>query len=391
MNYSVNDEKMSQAAQYLDQLGIDLWLILTSEGSDPCLPLVTGVKTVGAGAFVLTRNSQRFALCSTIDAQDIEESQLFPEVIKYKEGLAAPLQGLITRLRPEKIALNFSKEEHLCDGLTLGRYRWLIDTLKDCFTGQYVSSETFLKDLRSVKSPEEIRRIKKAIDITIDIYDTVFAQLRPGMTEKQVGQAFIVEMQKRGVVNGIDKNLSMPMILKGNIAHRPPSDIVVESGDMLIVDYSIDYEGYVSDIARTAYFLKPGEVDAPPEMKYVFDSAYGAISAAFEQLKPGAIGWQVDQAARQHLLNRGMPEITHATGHQIGREVHDGGTLLGPRWERYGDAPFGTVQQNNIFTLEPTILPETQPYILMEENVLITADKAQYLSRRQESLVLIQP
>jgi len=391
MNYTVNDEKMAQAARYLDQHGIDLWLIYTSEGADPCLPLVTGVKTVGAGAFVLTRSGQRFALCSSIDAQDIEESGLFEQVIKYQEGLAAPLRELIGRLQPQQIALNYSKEEHLCDGLTLGRYRWLVDTLTGCFDGRYVSSENFLKDLRSVKSPEEIRRIQKAIDITIEIYDAVFAQLRPGLSEKQIGQVFVAELEKRGVVNGLDKGLSAPMVLKGNIAHRPPSDSVVESGDMVIVDFSVDYEGYVSDIARTAYFLQPGETDAPPAMKAAFDAAYGAISAAFACLKPGAIGWQVDQAARQYLLDHGMPEITHATGHQIGRETHDGGALLGPRWERYGAAPCGVLQENNVFTLEPTILPETKPFILTEENVLITADGAKYLSRRQESLVLIQP
>jgi Xaa-Pro aminopeptidase len=346
---------------------------------------------VGAGAFVLARDGQRFALCSSIDAQDIAESGLFQQVIKYQEGLAGPLRDLIARLQPRKIALNYSKEEHLCDGLTLGRFRWLQQALAGCFEGSFVSSESFLKDLRSVKSPEEIRRIQKAIDITLDIYDAVFAQLRPGLSEKQIGQMFVREMEDRGVVSGLDKGLSAPIVMKGNIAHRPPSDSVVESGDMLIIDFSVDYEGYVSDIARTAYFLQPGETDAPPEMKYAFESAYGAISAGFAALKPGVVGWQVDQAARQYLLDRGMPEITHATGHQIGRETHDGGALLGPRWERYGAAPYGVVQENNVFTLEPTILPDTKPFILTEENVLVTANGAQYLSRRQESLVLIRP
>ena len=391
MNYTVNDEKMTQAAQYLDQLEIDAWLILTSEGSDPCLPLVTGVKTVGPGAFLLTRNGERYALCSSIDAQDIIESGLFPRVIPYTEGLGGPLGELISRLDLNKIALNYSKGEHLCDGLTLGRYRWLLKTLDGCHKGGFVSSEPFLKDLRSVKSPEEIRRIQKAIDITIEIYDSVFSRLRSGVTEKEIGYEFVIEMEKRGVVNGLDKELSMPMVLKGNIAHRPPSDAVVEPGDMVIIDFSVDYEGYVSDIARTAYFLKPGEADAPERMKSTFAVAYGAISAAFEQLKPGVVGWEVDQAARRYLLNHHMPEITHATGHQIGRETHDGGTLLGPRWERYGDAPYGTVQENNVFTLEPTILPDTPPFILTEENVLVCASGAQYLSRRQDALVLIQP
>jgi Xaa-Pro aminopeptidase len=389
MDYSVNREKMEQAAEALKQQGIDLWLILTSEGSDPCLPLVTGVRTVGPGAFLLTSKGERYAVCTSIDAQDIEESGLFDKVVKYTEGLARALRELVDSIRPQRVALNYSEGEHLCDGLTLGRYRWLMETLQgiEC---EFVSSESFLTRLRSLKTPEEIRRTKKAIDITLDIYDAVFKKLKVGMTEKQAGELFLGEMSARDVVNGLDRTLSMPMVLKDNISHRQPSDNVIEYGDMVIFDYSVDYEGYVSDIARTVYFLKPDEYDAPEDMKFAFQAAYDAISAARLALKPGAIGHEVDGVARQFLLDRGMPEISHATGHQIGRQTHDGGTLLGPRWDRYGRAPYGSVEKNMIFTLEPTILPGKQPYILLEENLVVTDEGSEYLSSRQESLVLIR-
>ncbi|WP_058300725.1 M24 family metallopeptidase [Gorillibacterium timonense] len=389
MNYSVNREKMEQASKALSDRGIALWLILTSEGSDPCLPLVTGVRTVGPGAFLILASGERYAVCSSIDAQDIEESGLFHEVVKYTNNLDEALRALVLKLAPSHIALNYSKDEHLCDGLTLGRYRWLLEVLKE-YDGEFVSSESFLTELRSIKTPEEIRRVKKAIDVTLDIYDAVFEKLKVGMTEKQAGELFLVEMQERGVVNGLDRTLSMPMVLKENIAHRQPSDRVIEPGDLVIFDYSIDYEGYVSDIARTVYFLKADEEDAPEDAKYAFQAAFDAISAAQRALKPGAVGHEVDAVARQFLLDRGMPEISHATGHQIGRETHDGGTLLGPRWDRYGRSPYGTVEEHMIFTLEPTILPGKPPYILLEENLVVTSDGSEYLSTRQESLVLIR-
>ncbi|MEO3945871.1 Xaa-Pro peptidase family protein [Gorillibacterium sp. CAU 1737] len=389
MNYTVNQEKMGQAAKALHERKIDLWLILTSEGSDPCLPLVTGVKTVGPGAFLIAANGARYAVCSSIDAQDIEESGLFQEVIKYSGGLEEALASLVQRLAPSRIALNYSKEEHLCDGLTLGCYRWLMQTLKD-YTGEFLSSASFLTELRSIKTPEELRRIRQAIAVTLEIYEAVFQRLQVGMTEKQAGELFLTEMKERGVVNGLDRTLSMPMVLKENIAHRQPSDRVIEPGDLVIFDYSIEYEGYVSDIARTVYFLKEDEEDAPEDARFAFQAAYDAISAAQAALKPGAIGHEVDAVARQFLLERGMPEISHATGHQIGRETHDGGTLLGPRWDRYGQAPYGRIGENMVFTLEPTILPGKPPYILLEENLVVTAEGSEYLSERQKSLVLIR-
>ncbi|THF84562.1 M24 family metallopeptidase [Cohnella fermenti] len=389
MDYSVNREKMEQASEALRKRNIELWLILTSEGSDPCLPLVTGVRTVGPGAFLIAAGGERIAVCSSIDAQDIEESGLFHRVVKYKLSLDEALRDTVLALKPKTIALNYSADEHLCDGLTLGRYRWLMKTMEG-FEGEYVSSEPFLTELRSIKTPEEIRRTKKAVDLTLEIYDAVFAKLRVGLTEKQAGELFLDEMRERGVLNGLDRTLSMPMVLKENISHRQPSDRVIEYGDLVIFDYSVDYEGYVSDIARTAYFLRPDEDDAPEAFRFAFRAAYDAISAAREALKPGAIGHEVDGVARRLLLDRGMPEISHATGHQIGRQTHDGGTLLGPRWERYGRAPYGTVSANMIFTLEPTILPGRMPYILLEENLVVTESGSEYLSERQESLALIR-
>ncbi|HZJ10019.1 MAG TPA: M24 family metallopeptidase, partial [Trueperaceae bacterium] len=80
--------------------------------------------------------------------------------------------------------------------------------------------------------------------------------------------------------------------------------------------------------------------------------------------------------------------ISHATGHQVGRHVHDGGVILGPRWERYGDAPYGALEEGNVFTIEPTILMSPAPSMLVEENVVVTASGAQWLSERQTSLWL---
>jgi Xaa-Pro aminopeptidase len=386
MDYSVNREKLDQAVACLKKEGIDLWLIVTSEGSDPCLPLVTGVHTVGPGAFAISADGEKTALCSSIDAQDIEESGLFTRVVKYTEGLGPALAALVKSKAPARIALNYSQQDHLCDGLTLGRFRWLKAALAGSFAGEYLSSESFLGELRSIKSPEELRRIKKAIELTLEIYAAVFARLETGLTERKVGMMFREELERRGLESG---TTAMPIVLKGNIAHRLPSDAEILPGDMLIMDFSVAYMGYVSDIARTAYFLKAGEEAAPEAYNRTFRAAYGAISAAKAALKPGALGFEVDMAAREYLLRQGMPEISHATGHQIGRECHDGGTLLGPCWPRYGQAPYGKVEAGMLFTLEPTILPDKPPFILTEENLLVTETGSEFLSVRQESLVLV--
>lgn len=392
MGNSVNRQKMEQAVKYLKDLEIDLWLILTSEGSDPSIPLITGVGTVGIGAFLISNKGEKVAICSSIDAQDLEESGLFDRVVKYSHATGAEpvIKETILSFNPKRIALNYSLEENLADGLTVGRYRWLLDLLGDSYRGEFLSSESFLSLLRSIKTPLEIERIQKAVDITIEIYEEVFKRLKVGMTESEIGSMFVEELEKRNVVNGVDRRLSMPIVMKERIAHRPPGNAVIEHGDLLIVDFSVEYEGYVSDIARTIYFLRPDEDEAPPQIRKVFQAIYDAISLAGEALSPGAVGYEVDQIARNHLLSKGLPEITHATGHQIGRDVHDGGTLLGPRWERYGKAPYGPVLEGMVFTLEPTVFMDGGIHFIIEENVVVTNDGPIYLSKRQENLIYIR-
>lgn len=387
--YQIQKEKLNQTIDSLRELEIDMWLILTSEGSDPCIPLITGVGTVGPGVFIFTKEGRKLALCSSIDAQDLEESELFDEVCKHTGSLETLLVETVRKLNPRNIALNISVEEHLADGLTAGRYRWLKNTLKGVFNGEFVSSEPFLTLIRSIKSKTEIERIEKAVKVTERIYKRVFTKMKAGMTERELGTLFIAEMERENVVNGVDRSLSLPIVLKENIAHRGPGEAVINEGDLVIFDFSVEVDGYVSDIARTVYFLKESEIEAPEPIKAAFSAVHEAITRAALMMKPGVKGYEVDGAARNFYVSSGYPEITHATGHQIGRDVHDGGILLGPRWKRYGNAPYGELKEGMVFTIEPTLFLENGIHFIVEENVVVTSNGIRYLSERQDELILI--
>ena len=385
-------EKIDQATAYMRDEAIDLWIIYASDRSDPVLPLIPGVATVGPGIFLFTADGARRAICSSIDAQDVEESGLFDTVSMYSatQSIEAPLRAAIASLSHRRVALNVSRDSHLCDGLTEGRYRSLVAMLGgDAFDGEFVSSERFLTRVRSIKSEGEIGAIRRAIQTTHEIYDEVFDRLHAGLTEREIGAFFVDAMRRHGVVNGIDRGLSMPIVMKERFAHRAPGDAVVEAGDLLIMDFSVEVDGYVSDIARTVYFLRPGEIAPPKEVQTAFDAVHGAVTRAFRAIRPGVKGVDVDRAARSYLLERGYPEISHATGHQVGRAVHDGGVLLGPPWARYGSAPHGTIEEGMVFTIEPTIIGEGRPSFIVEDICVVGAAGAEFISRRQDELILI--
>ncbi|EST53853.1 hypothetical protein T458_18720 [Brevibacillus panacihumi W25] len=391
--YQIAKEKLDHAAALLEKAGVDSWLVLTREGSDPSMPLLFGIRSFHTAAIFINRNGQHKVIATVSDKGNYEGTGLFAEVIPYYSSLDEVFLQELEKLSPQKLALNISHHDHLCDGLTFGLYLWLEELVgKERLQAMEVSSEAILKELRSVKSPAEIACIQKAVDYTIEIYEEVFSQIKCGMTEIEIGELFVQGMKKRGLSNGLGNPHDPPLVctVRNGLAHRKPGDHKTIPGDIVIIDFSLKYNDYVSDIARTVYLLKPDETKAPEEIQRAFDTAIDAITQAIQFIRPGVQGWEVDAAARQRIEAAGYPTIRHSTGHQVGRETHDGGTILGPRRTPPRPAVEGTVQVGEIYAIEPTVIQDDGlPCILVEENVLITEQGAKVLSKRQLELVTI--
>jgi Xaa-Pro aminopeptidase len=73
----------------------------------------------------------------------------------------------------------------------------------------------------------------------------------------------------------------------------------------------------------------------------------------------------------------------------LGRSAHDGATILGPRWERYGQTPYGHIEIGNVFAIELGISVEGFGYVGLEENILVTEDGAKWLSDPQDELWVV--
>jgi Xaa-Pro aminopeptidase len=392
-DFEVAQEKMDAAAALLRAEGADMWLVLTREGSDPALPLLVGARSVHEAALMIVPDGQHAVLCSQSDRGNYASTDLFAEVIVYEKDFTASLRQQMQRRRPTRLMLNYSTSDALSDGLTVGQYLLLEEVLgAEALRASERSSEGILKQLRSLKSPAELERVQQAIHVTLDIYDEVFAKLRCGMTEKEIGGLFIEGMRARGVCSGIGAAYDMPIVclVRAGLAHRQPGDTPAVPGDILIMDFSVKYQDYVSDIARTVYFLRPGETQAPADIQHAFDTAYSAISAVIQAIRPGMAGWEVDAIGRQAIEAGGFPTVRHSVGHQIGRNCHDGGTVLGPRRSYPRPDVETRVQAGELYAIEPTVIQDDGlPCMLVEENVLITETGAALLSRRQTGLVLV--
>ncbi len=126
--------------------------------------------------------------------------------------------------------------------------------------------------------------------------------------------------------------------------------------------------------------------EPPPQVTTAMHACVDAIEAARNVLRAGVPGYQVDAVARQHSVAAGLPEYKHALGHSVGLATHDGGPLIGPRWPRYGEAPERPIELGSVYTLELGT-PTERGYIVLEDEVLVTAQGADFISTVQRELM----
>jgi Xaa-Pro aminopeptidase len=392
---SVAREKLDQAVDILGEQDVDLWLTFVRETlltPDPSLDLVAGTYCAWQGAFLVPRTGERVAIVGRFDAPNVVGLGAYDEVVGYDENIRPLLREAIERLDPKSIAINYSESDPAADGLTHGLWLVLQETLAETpYADRLTSSEGIVNALRGRKSPAEIDRIRGAIRETEEIFDVVTRMLAPDLTELEIAAVMHDEVKRRGLGYAWEQ-VHCPAVNAGpdkEVGHSSPSELRTRRGELLHTDFGVSKADYCSDLQRVWYLLDDGETEAPQDIVQAWDAVWAAVDAGAAALRPGAVGWEVDEAARSSLVAAGYPEPMYSLGHQLGRSAHDGGTLLGPRWDRYGRAPLGLVEEGNVYTLEFGTAVPNRGYVGLEEDVLVTADGVEWLSTPQRELWLV--
>ena len=390
------EEKLAQVPAILKETSLDAWLLFARESHtvhDPCFDLVVGGDVTWQSAFLLTPQGDRIAIVGSLDRAAVEMRGHYRELIGYVGGISEELRKVLSRLDPQRIAINFSLDDTMSDGMTHGMYLTLMKVLEGTpFGARLESSDRVVSALRGRKSAAERACIRAACEDTVAIFDRLTPRLQAGLTEKKVAAMICEEMEKMpGLTLAWDPD-HCPAVFTGPEsagAHAGPTDRVIEPGHIMNVDFGVKKEGYCSDLQRTWYFLRPGETEAPAEVQRGFETIVGSIRAAAAFLKPGVAGGEVDAVSRAFITDRGYAEYPHALGHQIGRVAHDGAGLLCPHWERYGALPDLPVEKDQCYTLEPRLTVEGHGIATCEEIVAVTEKGCEWLSRPQDRLYLV--
>ena len=388
-------EKLDQVPAILEEHGIDLWLTFVHETQvtpDPCIELIVGTHCTWQSAFLLSRSGERKAIVGRFDAPGIEQIGGYSDIVTYDESVRPVLRDAIARLDPQSIALNYAPSDPAADGLTHGMWLVLRETLDGTpYADRLVSSAQVVGSLRGRKTSFEIERIRAAIAETEEIFSRVREEVRPGVKEKEIAATFHEEVSRRGLGCAWEAE-QCPAVDAGpekDVGHTGPTDLEAQRGHLVHTDFGVQKDAYCSDLQRMWYLLDEGESEPPGEVVAAWDAIWASMDAGAAVLRPGVQGHEVDAAARKSLVEAGYDEPLHAFGHQLGRAVHDGGSLLAPLWDRYGDSPRGLVEEGHVYTLEYGASVPGRGYIGLEEDVLVTADGLEWLSTPQRELWLV--
>ncbi|MCC7229323.1 MAG: M24 family metallopeptidase [Fimbriimonadaceae bacterium] len=237
----------------------------------------------------------------------------------------------------------------------------------------FKAGEPVLSLLMMRKDGMELELMKRAADIADAAYERVKPQLRVGLTEKQVGNLLREAMSALG---GEPTFAIVATGANGAEPHHLNDDTPLAAGDVVILDFGCQVQGYQSDITRTVAIQS-----ASDRAREVYGIVYASHMAGRNRGMAGVACGEVDQAARDAILAGGFGEyFVHRTGHGIGMKGHEA-PYISPK------NPF-VLEVGNCFSIEPGIYLPGEFGVRIEN--IVTAREGDSLSLNAEPTATIE-
>jgi Xaa-Pro aminopeptidase len=241
----------------------------------------------------------------------------------------------------------------------------------------YKRAAKVTREIRQIKSAEEIVLIQKAVDISVGGFKRVLRAAKPGMMEYELEAELTYELVRKGARS----HAFMPIVASGENAcalHYNTNDFVCNNGDLILMDFGVCYANYNSDTTRC--FPVSGKFSE--RQKEVYSAVLHCLKEGSKLLVAGAISAEYEKQmaglVEEQLINLGLLKIKdikkqdpgnplykkyfmHGTAHHIGLDVHDVGLYT------------RTFEAGMVLTCEPGIyIPEEKIGCRLENDFLIT-------------------
>jgi Xaa-Pro aminopeptidase len=233
--------------------------------------------------------------------------------------------------------------------------------------------------LRMVKSDEEIKEMRKAIEITIEGVKALMKNVKAGMKEYEIEAYFDFECKTRGVKDYAFRTIAAAG-KNATILHYVDNNSELKDGDLILFDLGAQWNLYNGDITRAF----PINGKFTERQKEVYEAVLRVNKAVINKIKPGVDSKELDEWARdliaEECIKLGIikekEEVKkyywHRIGHSLGLDTHDLG-ILGREF---------TFKEGMVFTVEPGIyIGEEGIGIRIEDDILVTKDGCEVLTK----------
>ena len=386
----------------MDDAGLQAWLTICRENNnDPMARHIVLNNAGGSAAFMFFRTEggvTSVAISPAGEATALAEKQIMDEVVEIERGsgLWSQVQEQLERFDPERVGVNTGSSP-IADGLSHSQYAAMAEALSADWMERIVSAEPMIHAWLAVKLPAEVEIMRRAAELTaqweVEAYEAAIGGVT---TDREIADFLEARMEAAGVDDGWAPEQNPAVNSGRDRGHSHPTDRVIQPGDFIQVDFGIKvHDMWVTDIQRFAYVLAPGETEAPPEALARWRAAVAGSRAAFEAMRPGVTGAEVDRAQRQVMSANDSLPVMWSTGHPVGYWAHDSGPALS------GGSPGATPSGRQLLELRPGMTFAFDGFhswqldgadtktLSVEEMVVITEDGAEWLVPPQQDLILI--
>ena len=259
-----------------------------------------------------------------------------------------------------------------------------------CPERSFIATTNLIERLRIIKESAELDRIRRACRLTSDIVRELGQWVRAGRTERAIAWDIDNAMRRAGATRPAFDTIvaSGP---NSALPHARPTDRLLQSGDLVVLDFGGVLDGYCGDLTRMA-----GVGEVTTEARGLFDAVRAAQVAALAAVRAEAPVLEVDAAARRVLTTHGFGDaFLHATGHGLGLEVHEA-PRLGRRSDSNSDRPgepsdreMDRLAAGMVCTIEPGAYVEGIGGVRLEDDVVVTDEGCEVLTEAPRDLLLV--
>ena len=241
------------------------------------------------------------------------------------------------------------------DALSYQRY----SELKSATDAELVPTLDVVETLRAIKTPEEIRYLRAACDISCRAFWRILEDIRVGVTEKELAAKLSAYM----VLEGADTQPYGNILISGpntSLLHGIPSERALQYGDFVLMDYGCQFHGYMSDMTRTVVVGKADE-----KQREVYELEKRMVEDSIAVMKPGNTAGDVYEASIRAIKDTEYMQYHYSgIGHGIGLFVHEQ-----PFMRPKSDYVF---QKNLVTTIEPGLYIPGWGGVRIEDQILFT-------------------